>query len=160
MTRHHALAIARQTRAHVVGLLDALDPVDFLDTAPLAVQAGRDRATALGDVSIASKLDRLPLGLVASDAVDRLTAALTGILDDEGADGDPTARVGRLAEAEPLDAWRSSSLEATRAHDARAERIADDNACPLCIDLAGPVPDFVTEPFTHAGCGCSIEPVA
>jgi hypothetical protein len=141
----------------------AQNPAVFAPAAGLAVAVYNSRAVALSDLALAEWLDAPPLGLVpAADDVGRLTGAFGTVLATTLPDEDPTARLDRLATAEPLAAAQSSWQDGLRGHNVDMwTRLAADDACEVCQGLAegGPFLASTDMVVPHPTCTCTAEPV-
>jgi hypothetical protein len=138
-------------------------PAVFAPAAGLAVAVYNARATALSDLALAEWLGAAPLGLTpAADDPERLTTAFTTILATTSDTEDPTARLDRLATAEPLSAAQGAWSDGLRGHGVGWwERGVSDDACEVCIGLedGGPFAASVDLLAPHPTCTCVAIPV-
>lgn len=150
------LAAASAAAAIAMWQSDDLDDDERLEAVAATVDAHRSQGVGLGDLFAAATMGLLPLGVAPADERGRLVDALGTLLRDVETRDDATARVGRLAAAEPAGAAQDATMTAYSQRGVnRVVRRTSADACPLCTTLAaeGAIPAgwrFAR----HPGCSC------
>lgn len=164
LTRRLAETTALRTAGLWLMLADGdLTDDEFVGTAALAVQTGREQAVTLADLAIAATIGVAPLGLTLPDQTDRLTLAMGTLLEraDQPDLPDGPWLLNRLSRAEPLDAGRQGTSESLRGQGVeRWRRVTGGAPCPVCADLAiaDSLPATV-DMWGHTGCSCVQQPI-
>lgn len=157
-------ALATASATTVVAAYEAVPPATFVLTAARLLARFNLRAVALADLSLASVLDALPLGLTRPEGdADRLEKSFTTLVERIREDPPEiaVAKVERISRAEPLDAGREAYLEAMVEREVIGwTRKTDADPCELCASLAdGTVLEPSHPMYDHPGCNCQPVPV-
>lgn len=165
------IRVERLWASHEAGVIDR---DEFVETAAAMIAAGNEQATAAADLELAVQMavDDIPdpLGLSRpEDDVDRLAGSVGTVLAAQITTAETpndvrasrSARLGRLAAAEPLAAGQDGFMAAMAARGVPGwVRVPDADPCPLCRELS----DGRTRPpwvrfARHPGCSCMQQPV-
>lgn len=146
----------------------ALTQDQFVELTAALIARANTRAVALADLALATTLSvelgqvRPTVGVQAPDDVERLRDAVTTLVVAAAA-VDVTARLGRLATAEPAAAAQIAWIDGMGQWDDVEGwmRQLDADACELCQSWAA---DDVVFPTTtkmlhHPGCQCTPKPM-
>lgn len=147
----------------------------FVMAAAAVIDRANARAAVAADVAIAgavgAQLGRrvLPVGLAVATDQRRLRDAVTTVLRDEIVTATSpeelaasrSARLGRLARAEPAGSAQDAAVTAMRRHPVAGwTRGVSGKACPVCRRWAdGKVRPATVRMLRHPGCSCVPQPV-
>jgi hypothetical protein len=176
-----ARLLATQTETSVADLYvqlreGRLSERQFESAAAVQISRATVSGTRLGDVSLAALISRevgevvTPLGLPADradqarirDAVATVLQARPDVVDDEDdLFESQRGRLGRLARAEPLEAFQGAMVAGMVAHKVPGwVRQTDADPCPACQQWAdGKVRPTSVQMISHTNCACYPRPV-
>lgn len=143
-----------------------LVPAELAALTAATVARANARAVLLADLGLAATLSRLRRGPVPHLGLtlplserDRIAEAISTTLD--GDEAEYGIRLGRLANAEPLETGRQAFHEGMAVQGVQGwTRQAQPDACQLCKSLAdGSVVPINKKIIDHPGCACRAVPV-